>query len=129
MAFYLAVWHADAALTLREAKSYYLTLAAQPPVSKWQPNVEAFYGDLCSRYPELEFLDEDALDQCPWHCAHDKSDSYMIMCLNYGDHLAEVATFVFELAAHHGLVCFDPQGPTLSLPPGMQQPQPRFRIR
>ena len=128
MGFYLAVWQADVAPTPNEALSYYQKLGEERAVSKWQPNVEAFYGDLCGRYPEIHSLDEEALDQSPWACAHDKSDGYLIMCLNDGDHLAETATFVFQLAANHGLVCFDPQGLTLSLPPGMPQRKSRFRF-
>jgi len=66
MGIYLAVWYAEAAPTLQEALGYYRTLAEARVITKWNPNVEAFYGDLCLRYPEIDSLEEDALDRCPW---------------------------------------------------------------
>ena len=54
MGFYLAVWHADDAPTLNEALGFYMNLAEQRATLRWQSDVEAFYGDLCSRYPEID---------------------------------------------------------------------------
>lgn len=128
MGFYLAVWHTYDTPTPEEASSLYLMRAREKIKTKWHPSIEAFYGDLCRRYPELDDLEEDDVDQSPWSCAHDRSDGYLVMCLNDGNHLPQAAKFVFELAARHGLICFDPQGPTLSVPPGLRQRRSRIRF-
>jgi hypothetical protein len=50
------------------------------------------------------------------------------MCLNYGDQLQEAALFVIKLAARHDLICFDPQGPNVYLPPGLKPKRSRFQL-
>src|ERR1035438_7243682 len=78
--------------------------------------------------PEIDTLPDDELDRCPWSCAHDRSGHPIIMCLNYGDQLQEAALFVINLAARHDLICFDPQGPNVYLPPGLKPKRSRFQL-
>jgi hypothetical protein len=125
----LAVWHGDTVLSVKEASAVYLRLCKQ----KWipterHPSVDAFYGELCGRYPEIDTLPEDEADECPWSCAHDRSGLHVIICMNYGEHLGEAAQFVIDLAATHRLICFDPQGPNLYLPPNLKPKRSRFRF-
>jgi hypothetical protein len=68
--------------------------------------------------PEIDTLPDDELDRCPWSCAHDRSGHHIIMCLNYGD----------QLQARHDLLCFDPQGPNVYLPPGLKPKRSRFQL-
>ena len=129
MSFDLAVWQSETVLSAKEALSLYLKLCKQ----EWIPtehhhDVAAFYSELCNRYPEIDTLPEDQLDRCPWSCAHDRSGLHVIMCMNYGDELEKAAQFVTDLAAKHGLICFDPQGPNVYLPPNPKPKRSRFRF-
>jgi hypothetical protein len=130
MSFDLAVWHSEAALSQKEALEVYRKLCKQEWIPTGQhPSIAAFYDDLCGRYPEIDTLPEAEVDSCPWSCAHDKSGLHVIMCMNYGDELETAAQFIMEIAAKHGLICFDPQGPNVHLPPDMTAPPKRTRFR
>jgi hypothetical protein len=129
MSFDLAVWHGETIVSVKDAADLYLKLCKQEWTStEWYASVEAFYVELCSRYPEIDTLSDDELDRCPWSCAHDRSGHHIIMCLNDGDQLEEAALFVTRLAARHDLICFDPQGQKVYLPPGLKPKRSRFQL-
>jgi hypothetical protein len=121
MSFDLAVWHGNTALSVEEAGDLYRRLCNQEwAPAEWHPGVDAFYIELCSRYPEIDMLADDEVDNCPWSCGHDRSGQHVIMCLTYGNQLRDAALFITRLAAKHGLICFDPQEPVVYLPPGLK---------
>jgi hypothetical protein len=123
MSFDLAVWHGETTVTVKDAADLYLKLCKQEWTStEWYASIEAFYVELCSRYPEIDTLGDDEFDRCPWSCAHDRSG------LNYYDQLEEVALFVTRLAARHDLICFDPQGQNVYSPPGLKPKRSRFQL-
>ena len=125
----LAVWHADTELSVDEAQDLYQRLCKGKLVpSEHHASIDAFYGDLCKRYPEIDTISEDEASESPWSCAHDRSGSHVIMCMTFGDHLEEAAQFVIDLAATHGLVCYDPQEPELHLPSNLTPRRRRFRF-
>jgi hypothetical protein len=119
----------ETTVTVKDAADLYLKLCKQEWTStEWYASVEAFYVELCSRYPEIDTLPDDKFDNCPWSCAHDRSGHHIIMCLNYGDQLEEVAMFVTRLAARHDLICYDPQGQKVYSPPGLKPKRSRFQL-
>lgn len=129
MSFDLAVWQTEQALSTKEALELYMKLAAQDWIPLEQSsNIEAFYIELCSRYPEIDTLPEEELDSCPWSCRHNRSGLHVIMSMNFGEELERAAQFITDLAVKYDLVCFDPQGPNVYLPPSLKRKRPRFRF-
>ena len=83
------------------------------------PSIERFLKDLTDRYPQIDDVTEDQLDDCPWSIAFDVSDGHVLMPMVHSK-ADEVAPFVVTLAGRHGLVCVDPQdGRVLSAPDGL----------
>jgi hypothetical protein len=119
------LWHSETAISRDEALKLYGALCKREWMPTGEhPGVVAFYQELCSRYPEIDTLPESELERCPRSCTHDKSGRHVITCMNYGDELEPAPQFVTELASRHGLICFDPQGPNVYLPPNRS----RFRF-
>ena len=109
-----AVWSAEPRLSNAEAGKLYVKLCdgTDRPASL-RPNraVATFYAELTAKHPEIDDVSEEQLedkDLCPWSCAFDRADSYVIMnCIwpkaNYVGNLVE------SMAAKHGLAFYDPQ--------------------
>ncbi|MEO8052262.1 MAG: hypothetical protein ABI833_17775 [Acidobacteriota bacterium] len=132
MSFDLAVWYSDKPVTVEESGGLYLKLCNQEWVpTDENPLIESFYQELCRTYPEIDTLPENQVDECPWSCAHDRSGLHVLMCMGWGGKTTKVAEYIVELAAKNGLVCYDPQGPDVYLPPSLKLQTPtrsRFRL-
>jgi hypothetical protein len=79
------------------------------------PQVAAFYADLLRRYPGLEDLPDDKVDDSVWAMTPDESER--LIALNFAWPEAErVAKEVPKLARKHGLVLMDPQSGVIVRP-------------
>jgi hypothetical protein len=112
MSFDLAVWHAQKRLTDEEAASLYSNLCkSRGDGVTPHPAVDAFYSELTGRYPEIDTIPDDRIDDhdyCPWSCALDRSPGHVIMPCVWSQ-AENVARLVHELAIKHGLAVYDPQ--------------------
>jgi hypothetical protein len=129
VSFDLGVWHSDKALSVEEAGELYMKLCEQT----WIPieehlAVESFYRELCRTYPEIDTFSADEVDDCPWSCAHDRSGFHVLIAMSYGDRTTAVAQFVVDLAKKHDLICYDPQGPDVYLPPSLVPKRSKLRF-
>jgi hypothetical protein len=120
MSFDLGVWYPQKRLTNADAGALYVTLC-EGSVDRVTPHptVDAFYSELTGRYPEIDTIPDDRIDDhdyCPWSCALDRSPGHVIMpCVwSQAEHVARV---VHELAAKHGLAVYDPQQGAVFYPP------------
>jgi hypothetical protein len=72
------------------------------------PKLKAFYEDLLRKYPALDDLPDDKVDDSAWAMTPD--DSERLIALNFAWPEAErAAKEVPNLARKHGLVLMDPQ--------------------
>jgi hypothetical protein len=106
-------------LTDKEAAEIYVHLCENWPYLEGESlSVAAFYDDLTRRWPEIDTVPEEEIDNkdyCPWSCALNRSGMAVVMPCVWS--MAEdVEAFVRGLATKHGLVLFDPQSGTVSLP-------------
>jgi hypothetical protein len=118
----LAVWHPERAVSLQEAADLYHKLRAQElqPTAQY-PNVYAFYNELTSRFPEVENVAEEDLDNCPWACSLDRSGMHIIMgILESAPVAAEAVNVILDLAKKYRLACFDQYNQHLYLPSDLQ---------
>ena len=70
--------------------------------------LKAFYDDLLGKYPALETLPDDKVDDSVWAVTPDQSER--LIALNFSWPEAErVAREVPKLARKHGLAVMDPQ--------------------
>jgi len=127
MSFDLGVWCSDEPLTDEDAGDLYVNLCEQ----KWIPigenaAVDAFYKELPNRYPEIDTVPEEGLENCPWSCAHNRSELHVLIAMTWSSS-AEIAPVVLALAAKHGLVCYDPQESKVHLPSQLKPRPSRLR--
>jgi hypothetical protein len=121
MSFDLAVWHTPTRLTDAQAGDLYAALCEPendglPP----RPAVEAFYADLTTRYPEVDKVPDELVDDhdySPWSCALDRSPGHVLMPCVWSQ-AENVFWFVRGLAARHGLAVYDPQEGRIHYPDG-----------
>jgi hypothetical protein len=114
--FHLGVWSSDTPISNGKAAELYVTLSEGRNISdEFNGEVYAFYCHLILYYPEIDLVPEPQLDDCPWACALDVSDSHVIMAIR-PNKSARVIPLVLALAEQHGLVCFDPQAGKVHLP-------------
>jgi hypothetical protein len=121
MSFDLGVWNTNKRLTDAEAGKLYAALC-QSQTEGVTPHsaVDAFYAELTTRYPELDTVPDDRLDDpdhCPWSCALDRSPGHVIMPCVWSQ-AENVQRFVTQLAHKHGLTVYDPQMGRVSYPGG-----------
>jgi hypothetical protein len=121
MSYDLAVWYSPERIPAERAAELYKSLCAGD-LSSIEPSraIEAFVKELSSRYPQLDEVPDDQVDDSPWSCGFDVSDRHVLLTMSTS-HLEEVGPFVQSLAEKHRLFLFDPQTrevyvPT-SLPP------------
>jgi hypothetical protein len=112
MSFDLGIWHSPRNLTHEEAGELYAALCESKADSvKPHSSVDAFYDELTARYPEIDTVPDDRIDDhdyCPWSCALDRSPGHVIMPCVWSQ-AENVNQFVHALAAKHQLVVYDPQ--------------------
>jgi hypothetical protein len=121
MSFDLAVWqdtgNDDTPPSDSEAREIYLQLCNgvcdERPVA---PGIEEFYNELTHRYPEIDQVPEEDVDDCPWSALLDRSSRHVTMSVVWS-RADEIRSVVFELAKRYSLVLFDPQKGQVLLPP------------
>ena len=103
----------------RRARPLYVRLCREHTELAPHTSVDAFYGELTSKHPEIDTIPDDQIDDhdlCPWSCALDRSPAHVIMPCVWSK--AEyVHSFVHSLAAKHGLAVYDPQSELVTYPP------------
>jgi hypothetical protein len=124
MSFDLGVWYSYHPLTFDQAGTIYgqlchSDLSALTIDSNTSRHIAAFMDDITRKYPSIEDLPEEELDDCPWSVDFDRSDVHAILPMAWS-RVEEVAPFVKNLAYKHGLVCYDPQEDRVYLPPSLQ---------
>ena len=121
MSFDLGVWHTPTRLTDAEAGTLYADLCELRTGGVTpHPAVDAFYADLTARYPELDTVPDDRIDDsdyCPWSCDLNRSPGHVLMACVWSQTRA-VGEFVWNLAAKYRLALFDPQEGRLHYPGG-----------
>ncbi len=121
MSFDLGVWHTTRRLTDAEAGELYDALCdSQTDGVAPHPAVDAFYAELTARYPEIDSVPDDRIDDhdyCPWSCALDRSPGHVIMPCVWSQ-ADNVRRFVTQLADRYGLAVYDPQEAGVAYPGG-----------
>ncbi|MBI5759706.1 MAG: hypothetical protein HZA46_14405 [Planctomycetales bacterium] len=134
MSFDLAVWYSNKPLTDSEASEIYAAAGeadSRNIIFERHASVREFFGELIVHFPDSRDLPEGEWDKCPWSCPLSVSDGCCEMCMSWS-RVNDVVPLVLELAAKHGLVCFDPQSSRVFLPPahnavlGRENPNPKL---
>jgi hypothetical protein len=121
VSFDLAVWFESAPITNEDATQKYLRFAEGDVADAAEhPGVERFLVELSARYPDLDELPDDQIDDSPWSCGFDRSGAHVLMCMRWSVP-KEVVDLIAALAEKHGLVLYDPQGSEVHLPPALVQ--------
>ena len=119
MSFDLAVMNLRGPVTSAEAGELYAELCeGNVDVVASSENIDLFYQELTSKYPDIDSYSDDEVDNCPWSVELDISDGAVVMCMVWS-RVEEVAPFVMQLAAKHNLACYDPQEEKIWLPPSL----------
>src|SRR5215472_3117664 len=78
---YFGVWNCLEPLSNEEAAHQYQLLKDLGSERRFDDKVYAFYSRLIGLYPEVETLSEDELDDSPWACSMEVSDSHVVMAI------------------------------------------------
>lgn len=83
MSLDIAIWRTDKPLADEAAGRLYARVV-ESDLSRLEPHpsVEAFYRDLVARFPEIDDVPPQRLDDtglCPWSCRIDKSSAHLIV--------------------------------------------------
>jgi hypothetical protein len=112
MSYDLGVWFPHKRMSDKEAGETYRRVCDSAFAGlQAHPAIDAFYAELTSRYPEIDTIAEERIDDhayCPWSCALDHTPAYVVMPCVYSQ-AENVHHFVHELARRHGLAVYDPQ--------------------
>lgn len=120
VSFDLAVFSAVRSLTADEARDVYVRLGDG---EDWTAMLEAdervdqFADEIRARWPDIDDLPDEEVDDSPWSIGFDVSLAYMIVSFVWSRVDDAVPSFV-EAAKKHGLYVFDPQEDALQLPTG-----------
>ena len=118
MSFDLAVLSGKRRLTHEDAADAYERLCDEddPDVVEPDERIDAFVEEVTGRWPEIDDLPEEEVDDSPWTVALDRSPGHVLATISW-DRVDEVAPVVVEVALKHGLHVYDPQEDELHAPP------------
>lgn len=112
MTYDLAVWEGDlpadnaaASTECGRLSGKYLDVDYFPPTAK----IKAFVADLNARWPDLDDLHQDDVDESPWADSPligNAVGPFLYFAMMYSK-AEDVAVYAAERAKAHGLVCFD----------------------
>src|SRR5688500_2196919 len=88
MSFDLAVWHSTRPMDATTASDVYTALAegVEPPPSAGvagSPAVSAFLSALSAEYPDIDALDDAAVDGSPWSNGFEASDRHVLLNIRW----------------------------------------------
>jgi len=119
MSFDLGVWYPHERLSHAQAGKLYVALCeGTAPNPAPHPAVDAFYQELTARWPEIDTVPDDKVDDrdyCPWSCEIDRFPGHIIMAAVWSK-ADDVDALVKQLARKHGLAVFDPQSERIIYP-------------
>lgn len=132
MSFDLAVWAEKAPLDAAAAEQKYRRLC-EGDRSELTPDsrVEAFLADLLGRFPEQVDISDDDVESYPWAAKIDRSSGHVLMSITR-PRADDATPVVRDLAASHGLVCYDPQARIAHYPPDLRpdaEPESQLRLQ
>jgi hypothetical protein len=122
----IGVFYTTRPLTNHDASKIYSALCGggeDPPRIEASPSVAKFLVELRKHYPDIDAASEKEIENCPWACAHDISES-AVLCSMVASKYLDAAELVTNLAQKYGLVCYDPQsGHIFTAPTGIHKKQ------
>jgi hypothetical protein len=122
MSFDLAFWHEDRPITAEQAVQVYWQLCDEDySVVTPHQAVASFLRELTRRYPPIDHLPEEEIDESPWSCAWDVTPGSVIVCMTWPSGRA-LAPLLIEMANRHDLACYNPQRDEVYLPPALAGP-------
>ncbi|MES1195664.1 MAG: hypothetical protein ABUL58_01815 [Steroidobacter sp.] len=75
------------------------------------PNTSDFNSFLLllkQKYPNLDSLSDDQVDESPWSCGFIEGGGYIIVSMVFS-RVSEVGNFIWALLEKYNLIVFDPQ--------------------
>jgi len=119
MSFDLGVWYPQKRIRNEEAAELYARLCdGDTSGVVAHPAVEAFYGELTAKHPEIDAIPERNMDEhncCPWSCKLDYSPNHVVMSCVWSE-AKHVHQLVQGLARKHGLALYNPQSDEVIYP-------------
>lgn len=117
MSYDLYLWHGPQPVTAQQAMTICHQLArSQNDLVVPDAAVLTFHRELIKRFPPLETLGDDGIDDSPWTMSPDATAGRAILCMGLS-RASKIGPFILELARRHRLVCFDPSTGVVHNPP------------
>lgn len=92
-----------------EIRDAYLS-SCEGNTPKWPSShaFKAFVLALENKYPCLDSLSDEDIDDSPWSCGFDQGEGYIIVSMVFS-RSSEVGDFFWQLLEQNELIVFDPQ--------------------
>ena len=117
----LGVWYPQERIANKEARELYARLCDSDTSGVVpHPAIDEFYTELIARYPEIDTIPEEKIDDhdhCPWSCKLDYSPGHVVMSCVWSK-ANDVHQLVENLGRKHGLAIYDPQSDVITYPDG-----------
>ena len=96
-------------ITTTDVRNAYLESCKGGNVS-WpaSASLDNFVQSLEDKYPCIDTLPDEDLDDSPWACGFDKGDGYIIVSMAFSQ-AEDVGNFIWSLLEKNKLIVFDPQ--------------------
>jgi hypothetical protein len=112
LSFDLAAFSGTRPLTRERVVDAYVRLSDDPDgwkvLLEADPAVEAFVAEISARWPQIDDVPNDEVDDCPWNVAFDQSTAHVSSAIAFS-RADEVAPVYIDAAVRHGLYVYDPQ--------------------
>jgi enolase len=95
--------------TIEDIRKVYLD-SSDGKEAFWPSSSEiiAFKKFLIEKYPSINSLEDDELDENPWSCEFDQGEGYIIVSMVFSKS-EEVTDYILTLLKEYQLIVYDPQ--------------------
>ena len=70
--------------------------------------MDAFVAEITARWPQIDDVPDDEVDECPWNVQFDQSPAHVASTIAWS-RAEEIHPVYIETARRHGLYVYDPQ--------------------
>ncbi len=114
MSFDLAAWYEPEPISLETADEKYAAFCSGEEIEE-PAEVARFKNLLGEKYPGIDDVPEEELEDCPWTDSFNETSGACLMCLRW-DKFEELYQPIIDLALSCGLLVYDPQNEVLYHP-------------
>ena len=118
MSYDIAVWSIPRIFSRQDAIRTWSDFGEEGPSGPCadSPGIRDFQRELEDKYPQIDSLPEDRIDDSPWSCEFESAGPTLTLSCVWS-RAGEISSYVFDLAMKHNLAVFDFTSELIYMPP------------